>query len=55
MDAHDSEARVLYAINGFYPFWFSKGYMPDDDGIFHIKDFTGKHINSKAANCKSQS
>ena len=55
VDAHDPKARIFYTKNGFYPFWFSKDYMPDNDGIFHRKDFTGKHINSKAANCKSQS
>jgi ribosomal protein S18 acetylase RimI-like enzyme len=55
VDAHDPKARIFYTKNRFYPFWFSKGYMPDNDGIFHRKDFTGKHINSKAANCKSQS
>lgn len=54
VDAHDPKARIFYTKNGFYPFWFSKSYMPDDDGIFHRKDF-GKNINSTAANCKSQS
>jgi ribosomal protein S18 acetylase RimI-like enzyme len=53
VDAHDPEARIFYAKNGFDPFWFLKGYMPDDDGIFYTKDF-GKHINSTVANCKSQ-
>lgn len=32
-------ARVFYTKAGFYPFWFSKGYMPHDDGIFYRIDF----------------
>lgn len=32
-------ARIFYARNGFYPFWYSRGYMPHNDGIFHRKDF----------------
>jgi ribosomal protein S18 acetylase RimI-like enzyme len=33
------QARVFYTKLGFYPFWFSKGYMPHDDGIFYRLDF----------------
>jgi len=37
--AHDVQARVFYTKVGFYPFWYSKRYMPHDDGIFYRKDF----------------
>lgn len=39
VDAHDISARTFYVKAGFYPFWFSKNYMPDDDGIFYRIDF----------------
>jgi ribosomal protein S18 acetylase RimI-like enzyme len=52
-NAHDPKARVFYTKNEFYPFWFSKGYMLSDDGIFHRKDF-GKNINPTAANYRVQ-
>jgi ribosomal protein S18 acetylase RimI-like enzyme len=32
-------ARIFYTRLGFYPFWFSRGYMPHDDGIFYRLDF----------------
>lgn len=38
-DAHNISARIFYTKAGFYPFWFSKNYMPDDDGIFYRIDF----------------
>lgn len=36
---HNIPARIFYTKAGFYPFWFSKGYMPHDDGIFYRTDF----------------
>jgi len=39
VDAHDISARIFYTKTGFYPFWFSKNYMPHDDGIFYRIDF----------------
>lgn len=39
VNARNIEARIFYTRNGFYPFWYSKGYMPHNDGIFHRKDF----------------
>ena len=39
MSVHNIPARIFYTKAGFYPFWFSKGYMPHDDGIFYQTDF----------------
>jgi ribosomal protein S18 acetylase RimI-like enzyme len=39
VDAHDVQARIFYTKNGFYPYWYSRKYMPHDDGIFYRKDF----------------
>jgi ribosomal protein S18 acetylase RimI-like enzyme len=39
VDANDVYNRIFYTKAGFYPFWFSKSYMPDNDGIFYRTDF----------------
>ena len=39
VSVHNIPARMFYTKAGFYPFWFSKGYMPHDDGIFYRTDF----------------
>lgn len=39
VDANDVYNRIFYTKAGFYPFWFSKKYMPDNDGIFYRIDF----------------
>jgi ribosomal protein S18 acetylase RimI-like enzyme len=36
---HNIPARIFYTKIGFYPYWFSRKYMPHDDGIFYRKDF----------------
>ena len=37
--AHNIPARIFYTKTGFYPFWFSRNYMPHDNGIFYRIDF----------------
>lgn len=32
-------ARIFYTKAGFYPFWYSRNYMPHDDSIFYMIDF----------------
>lgn len=39
VSVHNISARIFYTKAGFYPFWFSRNYMPHDDGIFYRIDF----------------
>lgn len=39
VSVHNMPARIFYTRAGFYPFWFSKSYMPHDGGIFYRTDF----------------
>lgn len=39
VSVHNIPARIFYTKAGFYPFWFSKSYMPHDNGIFYRIDF----------------
>jgi ribosomal protein S18 acetylase RimI-like enzyme len=31
-------ARIFYTKTGFYPYWYSRNYMPHDDGIFYRRN-----------------
>jgi len=37
--AHNIQARIFYTKTGFYPFWFSREYMPHENGVFYRIDF----------------
>lgn len=39
VSVHNIPARIFYTKAGFYPFWFSKNYMPHDNGIFYRTNF----------------
>lgn len=39
VNTNDISARIFYTKAGFYPFWFSKSYMLDGNGIFYRIDF----------------
>ena len=37
--AQNVAARIFYTKTGFYPFWFSREYMPHENGVFYRIDF----------------
>ncbi|GAG22736.1 unnamed protein product [marine sediment metagenome] len=37
--ATNIQARIFYTKTGFFPFWFSKNYMPKTHGIFYRINF----------------